>query len=115
MKGITITKWALTLLLGAAWSLQALAETYTESNRKVIYMRESGSGPEQKHAAIKLDNLDSLSAGCFEDILILDVSTAAGKQTYKELQAVFKSKAPLKTITFSKDEEGDCRLESFQK
>lgn len=99
------------LALGLA--AQAFAETFTEQNRKISYLRDSGSGPDQKHAAIKLDNVDSLAAGCFEDILILDISTDAGKKTYKTLQGLMDSKTSVKTITFSKDEEGDCRLESL--
>lgn len=103
---------ALTLLMSAQ---AVLAETFTEQNRKIAYLRESGSGPEQKHAAIKLDNVDSLAASCFEDILILDVSTEAGKKTYRELLALRDGKTTLKSLTFSKDDEGDCRWESYQK
>lgn len=117
MKGDSVNS---KLLWGAAvvlsLSTQAvLAETFTEQNRKITYLRESGSGPEQKHAAIKLDNVASLVAACFEDILILDVSTDAGKKTYRELQGLRDSKTPLKSLTFSKDEDGDCRWESYQK
>jgi hypothetical protein len=101
-------------LLTLGLAAQAAAETFTEQNRKVTYLRDTGSGPDQKHAAIKLDNLDSLAAGCFEDILILDVSTEAGKKTHAQLKGLLESKATVKSITFSKDEEGDCRLESLQ-
>lgn len=101
-------------LLAVSLANQAFAETFTEQNRKVSYLRDTGSGPDQKHAAIKLDNVDSLAAACFEDILILDVSTASGKKTHAQLKTLLDSKALLKSITFSKDEEGDCRLESIQ-
>lgn len=101
-------------LLALGLAAQAQAETFTEQNRKVTYLRDSGSGPDQKYAAIKLDNVDSLAAGCFEDILILDVSTDGGKKIHGELKALLKSKTPLKSVTFSKDEEGDCRLVSIQ-
>lgn len=100
--------------LAASLALSAVAESFTEQNRKVTYLKDTGSGPDQKHAAIKLDNVDSLAAGCFEDILILDVSTEAGKKTYAQLKTLLDSKSPLKSITFNKDEEGDCRLESLQ-
>jgi len=101
-------------LLALGIAAQAVAETFTEQNRKVTYLRDTGSGPDQKHAAIKLDNVDSLAAGCFEDILILDVSTDGGKKIHAQLKSLLDSKTPLKSITFSKDEEGDCRLESIQ-
>lgn len=113
MKNNTMMIRVLALVI-ASLSLSAAAESFTEQGRKVIYLRDSGSGPDQKHAAVKLDNVDSLAAGCFEDILILDVSADSGKKTYKALQALLDSKTPLKSIVFSKDEEGDCRLESFQ-
>jgi len=112
---LTIRGFASLWILMVFLAVEAQAESFTEQNRKVIYLRESGSGPEQKHAAMKLDNVASLAAGCFEDILILDISSETGKKTYRELQGLLDSKAVLKTISFSKDEEGDCRLESYQK
>lgn len=106
------------VFLSGLWAIgfaaQAAAETFTEQNRKVSYLRDTGSGPDQKHAAIKLDNVDSLAAGCFEDILILDVSTDSGKKTHAQLKALLDSKTPMKSVTFNKDEEGDCHLQAIQ-
>jgi len=101
-------------LLALGIATQAVAETFTEQNRKVTYLRDTGSGPDQKHAAIKLDNVDSLAAGCFEDILILDITTEGGKKVYAQLKTLMEGKTSLKSITFNKDEEGDCRLEAIQ-
>jgi len=92
----------------------AYANDFTEHNRKIAYMRETGSGPDQKHAALKLNNIEALEAGCFEDVILLDVSSADGKAMLGKLMALYQSQASIKAITFSMDEEGDCRLTGLE-
>ena len=91
------------------------AAEFTEKGQKIALLRDSGSGEDKKSAAIKLDTAESLAAQCIEDIIIFDAKTDAGKKIYQELAAIQKSKAPLKSITFTKDEEGDCKLVKFEK
>ena len=99
----------------ASIGLVAHADNFTESNRKIAYLKETGSGAEGKSAAIKLDTTETMSAQCFEDIIIFDASTETGKKTMATLSAALKSKTALKTITFSKNEEGDCVLIGVEK
>ena len=75
-------------------------------------------GPEakaEKFAGIKLDTKEPLAAGCAWDIIAFDPSTDAGKKTLQELAALAASKTPLKSISFTKDSEGDCYLDKYEK
>jgi hypothetical protein len=94
---------------------QAWGQNYEEQGRKIIYLRETGSGIESKYAAIKLDNPNTLEAGCFEDILILDASTPEGKAKYQELESLQAAGTALSSITYTRDEEGDCHLLEYKK
>lgn len=99
----------------AVVSVAVQAGGFTENNVKISFLKETGSGADGKSAAIKLENSEAMSVRCFEDIIIFDASTADGKKTYTGLLAVFKSKKPLKSISFIKDDEGDCKLDKFEK
>lgn len=96
----------------------AFAENFVEVNQKIITVRESGFGPEskaEKFAGIKLDTKAPLLAGCAWDVIAFDPNTEAGKKTLQELMALSASKTPLKSISFTKDAEGDCYLEKYEK
>jgi hypothetical protein len=96
----------------------AFAESFVELNQKIITVRESGFGPEgkaEKFAGIKLDTKAPLVAGCAWDIIAFDPTTEVGKITLKELIALSISKTPLKSISFTRDAEGDCYLEKYEK
>lgn len=99
-------------------AVSAQAEMFTETNKKIIYLTVSGFGPEgreEQFAGIKLDTKESLQAVCAWDVIAFDPATEAGKKTYKELSAIATAKVALKSITFSKDAEGDCYLEKYEK
>ena len=98
--------------------MPAYAESFVESNQKIITLRESGFGPEgkaEKYAGIKLDTKAPLAAGCAWDVIAFDPSGDVGKKTLQELGALSASKTPLKSISFTKDAEGDCYLEKYEK
>lgn len=100
------------------FAAEALAESFTETNVKISYLTSTGFGPEtkaEKFAGIKLDTKEALKAGCAWDVIAFDASTEAGKKTYKELSVIASSKASLKSIAFTKDQEGDCYLEKYEK
>jgi len=94
------------------------AKSFVETNVKVITVRESGFGPEaraEKFAGIKLDTKAPLVAGCAWDVIAFDPTTDVGKKTLQELSGLVASKAVLKSISFTKDSEGDCYLEKYEK
>lgn len=94
------------------------AKTFIETNVKIITLRDSGFGPEakaEKFAGIKLDTKAPLAAGCAWDVIAFDPSTETGKKTLQELTAVSTNKQQLKSISFTKDAEGDCYLEKYEK
>ncbi len=91
------------------------AGNFTESNVKISFLKDTGSGSDSKSAAIKLENAETMAARCFEDIIVFDATTPAGKKTYSDLLAVFKSKKPLKSISYTRDDEGECKLDKFEK
>jgi len=96
----------------------AFAESFVEVNQKIITVRESGFGPEnkaEKFAGIKLDTKAPLVAGCAWDVIAFDPNTEVGKKTLQELTALSVSKTTLKSISFIKDAEGDCYLEKYEK
>ena len=101
------------------WAADATpAKSFVETNIRIITLRESGFGPEakaEKFAGIKLDTKEPLAAGCAWDVIAFDPSTDAGKKTLQELGALVASKAPLKSISFTKDSEGDCYLDKYEK
>jgi len=103
----------------SAWSADAIpAKSFVETNIRIITLRESGFGPEanaEKFAGIKLDTQAPLAAGCAWDVIAFDPSTNAGKLTLQELGALAASKTPLKSISFTKDAEGDCYLDKYEK
>jgi hypothetical protein len=115
MRQISLVSFAAILM---ALSTVALAENFVELNQKIITVRDSGFGPEnkaEKYAGIKLDTKAPLAAGCAWDVIAFDPSTEEGKKTLKELSALSASKTPLKSISFTKDTEGDCYLEKYEK
>ena len=103
----------------SAWAADATpAKSFVETNVRIITLRESGFGPEakaEKFAGIKLDTKEPLAAGCAWDVIAFDPSTDAGKLTLKELATLAASKTPLKSISFTKDSEGDCYLDKYEK
>ena len=97
---------------------KAPTKSFVETNIRIITLRESGFGPEakaEKFAGIKLDTKAPLAAGCAWDVIAFDPSTDEGKKTLKALGALVTSKAPLKSISFTKDSEGDCYLDKYEK
>jgi len=102
----------------AVLAASAFAENFVEVNQRIIAIRESGFGPEnkaEKFAGIKLDTKAPLVAGCAWDVIAFDPTSEAGKKTLQELTALSVSKTPLKSISFTKDAEGDCYLEKYEK
>jgi hypothetical protein len=116
-----LATFAITATLAAASSYAAdpaPVKGFVETNVKIITLRDSGFGPEgkaEKFAGIKLDTKAPLAAGCAWDVIAFDPSTETGKKTLQELTALAASKAPLKSISFTKDAEGDCYLEKYEK
>lgn len=99
-------------------AMPSQAEMFTETNKKIIYLTASGFGPEgreEQFAGIKLDTKEPLQAVCAWDVIAFDPATEAGKKIYKELSAIAAAKSTLKSISFSKDKEGDCYLEKYEK
>jgi hypothetical protein len=109
------------LALSALWLLSSMAlaaGVYIEKNVRIITVRESGFGPEgkaEKYAGIKLDTKAALAPVCAWDVIAFDPSTDVGKVTLQELTAVATSKSILKSVSYTKDTEGDCYLSQYEK
>ncbi len=108
-------KQAAAMLVGVIFSASVLAASFTETNHKISYIRDSGFGTDEKFAAIKLDTQDTMEASCLWDIIIFDATTAEGKQAYNELSGLLGSNGTLKSISFTRDDETmDCVLEKYE-
>ena len=103
------------MLLVVGFSIGVAAESFTENNQKIGYLKDSGFGAEQKYAAIKLDTRESMQASCLWDIIIFDVSSASGQQVFAELNSAWRANQPIKTISFTRDAETmDCILATYE-
>jgi hypothetical protein len=107
--------------MSVLWLLSSMvlaAGVYVEKNIRIITVRESGFGPEgkaEKYAGIKLDTKAALAPVCAWDVIAFDASTDVGKKTLQELTAAVASKSTLKSVSYTKDAEGDCYLNQYEK
>lgn len=78
----------------------ALAAPHEEIGKQVSYFNPQGLDAKDNTAAFKLDNPATPNGTCLWDVLIIDLSSAKGKEYSQKIQASMKLRKPIAKIVF---------------